>query len=1184
MERLGVGGMAEVFRAVISGAEGFYRELAIKRIRPDLYGNPEFEQMFVDEARIAAKLNHPNITQIFDFDHIGNFYYIAMEYVHGKDLSSFAKQVINNQSYVPVEIAIHIVLQVLAGLRYAHEKTEGGRPLGIIHRDISPGNILISYDGDVKLTDFGIAKAIISAAQTKTGELKGKYSYMSPEQIKHQPVDARSDLFSIGAVFYEILTGQHAFRDSSDYLTLDKIVKGEFLSASKINPKIPGKLNAILSKSLATDPAERFQSAAEMIKAIEEVTQQLKLFPTATKLADYIREIFPDDSQQEPEPFFGKYRLRKSLRSTAATEVFLGEKIDSSSFHRLLAIKRVRPEFAVNTELNNDFIEYAKVAATLHHPNIAQIIDADRTGNIPFVAMEYVPGQILEPVIQRLVEEKLEIPLETTLHIADELLKGLSYAHKKRLSNTSAGIVHGHIHPNNVLVSYDGDILLADFAIDLAIIRCDDPASLQNNYPYLSPEQKRLEAATFQSDIFSIGAVLLHILCQQTEFDNIQLATIQECIKRQKHISQATSEKTVQEVAEFLFKAMTRSLADRFENAAGMRKALKDLCSRNNLEPSRTWLQDTLHNLYATEKNNEELEDILSDSSIDSNPSLPGIDSIDSEVTPVDLPTSVEHTPKSKEESLPQLVEETKRSPTSILPPISSASSPNVPSPKVQSHKSRSDIYLIGGIVLAILVVISIYIQYGSNAANTTSTASYNPPREMTVLFRMIPAQKAWYRKEVFTPFEKKHNVKIKTVEFNTIDETLDILRNQKIDLVKTHLALTRILFEEDLVTSVEKLLTTSKRSEELKRIKNEFRPVALDLSRMQTVVSNPIVYLPRKLETLFLAYRRSKVKAAIDNWTTIKKSLEQELTKLTGHGLPKNYTLEENPEEWDRYDLLVTSYYWARTEQDDGGTFGRVAHRTYPGWSTVFSFMSRLAPGDNRDRLELDTSDAILDMFKWLALYREMNLLHPRAWSHEMNITGRVVFELIRRGEVYLTTIHSLGTTELLGSPQANLPGVTDIDDWEFTRMVKGVSVEFDKSGNYKRQGRHKTPISGWFWGIPKNASDPMLSYELMSWMTSKEIHSRDVEIFNIQPIRNDVLHEYSSLGNGINQIVKKQMDANQGLIIPRGKSIQGIKNTMKAVSLTWKKIILERGYMDKKRISRKKISALLKNILDSI
>ena len=264
LERINVGGMAEVFRAKSFGVEGFERIVAIKRILPTLVQDDEFISMFIDEARIAAHLTHQNIVQIYGLGKHDGSYFISMEYIAGQDL----RQILDRQKklgeLLDPTVAAFIVARVCEALDYAHCKHDpAGRPLHIIHRDVTPQNVIVSYRGDIKLCDFGIAKAAIRVSRTQVGVLKGKFAYMAPEQVLGQPVDARSDVFSLGVILYEMLTGERLFLGETDYATLEAVRDVRIPPPKDFNPTLSDDLERVLLKMLARAPDDRYPTAAD---------------------------------------------------------------------------------------------------------------------------------------------------------------------------------------------------------------------------------------------------------------------------------------------------------------------------------------------------------------------------------------------------------------------------------------------------------------------------------------------------------------------------------------------------------------------------------------------------------------------------------------------------------------------------------------------------------------------------------------------------------------------------------------------------------------------------------------------------------------------------------------------------------------------------------------------------------
>jgi TonB family protein len=303
LERIAVGGMAEVWKARMRGVEGFQKTVAIKRILPHMNDNAEFVGMFIDEAKLAAQLTHPNIVHIYDLGKIGRDYYIAMEYVDGKDLRSLLNAARRKGMPVPLGLGLLIAARVASALDYAHRKRDfEDRELGLVHRDVSPQNVLLTSEGDVKLCDFGIAKAVSKVGQTQMGALKGKLQYMSPEQAWGRPVDARSDLFSLGAVLFEMVTGERLFTGESEISVLESVRQGRTRAPRQVDPAIPREIDEIVARALAVDPKDRFQSAGEMKQRLEAALASLSPSTGQTDLALFIQRALESETAAA-EPF-----------------------------------------------------------------------------------------------------------------------------------------------------------------------------------------------------------------------------------------------------------------------------------------------------------------------------------------------------------------------------------------------------------------------------------------------------------------------------------------------------------------------------------------------------------------------------------------------------------------------------------------------------------------------------------------------------------------------------------------------------------------------------------------------------------------------------------------------------------------------------------------------------------------
>lgn len=305
IERIGGGGMADIFLAKTGGIAGFEKHLALKMIRENHSDDPAFVEMLVNEAKIAVRLSHSNIVQVFDLGRIDDRYYLAMEFVDGLDLHALLVETSEAGKFIPFETVAFIIQETCAGLFYAHERDdETGEPLRIVHRDVSPHNVLLSYTGDVKVTDFGIAKANVQREDTQLGVLKGKFSYMSPEQARGEPLDARSDLFSLGIVLYEMLTGQMLFRETEPLLVLNQVRAADIAPPSRIRREIPQPLEDVVMKALSRDRRDRFEHAEEMRRELVSFLSRYAPGYSSRELAEYLNKVLSTEASPVvvPEP------------------------------------------------------------------------------------------------------------------------------------------------------------------------------------------------------------------------------------------------------------------------------------------------------------------------------------------------------------------------------------------------------------------------------------------------------------------------------------------------------------------------------------------------------------------------------------------------------------------------------------------------------------------------------------------------------------------------------------------------------------------------------------------------------------------------------------------------------------------------------------------------------------------
>jgi eukaryotic-like serine/threonine-protein kinase len=295
LRQLAIGGMAEVYLARQSGPAGFEKECVIKRILPSLAADQQFVNMFLDEARIAARLSHPNIVQIFDLGSINEGdYFLAMEHVHGVDLQQIEEAEAQRGGHIPLAIAVRICSNVAEGLEHAHRATDArGAPLGLVHRDVTPSNVIVSFDGVGKILDFGIAKAVAKKGRTEVGVIKGKIPYMSPEQVQGEPLDFRSDIFSLGTMLYELTTGHKPFEGEGPADLSMKILHDDPHPPDFYVERFPAALSDLIERAMAKKPGERFQSARDLHEALEEFLLQSGIRSTSHDVAAYLEGLFP---------------------------------------------------------------------------------------------------------------------------------------------------------------------------------------------------------------------------------------------------------------------------------------------------------------------------------------------------------------------------------------------------------------------------------------------------------------------------------------------------------------------------------------------------------------------------------------------------------------------------------------------------------------------------------------------------------------------------------------------------------------------------------------------------------------------------------------------------------------------------------------------------------------------------
>ena len=373
LERLGMGGMAIVHHAKKQGIEGFERPVALKRLLSHLTEDPSFIKSFIREARLASLLQHVNVVQIYDLGRVGHVYFIAMEYIRGKDLRKILRHSAYATGPLPVGLTIALMGQMCDALHYAHSLCDDDtdEPLGIVHRDISPANAIVARDGNLKIIDFGIAKAQSAQLQSSTGRIKGKFAYMSPEAIMGKSLDGRSDLFSMGIVMHELLTSRPLFAVKNQFETLKRVRGMEVEPPSRWNPACPKELDDIVMTALAREVDQRWQTAGAMRSALDAVALQYGLRATNRDIAEYLRWAFEQPVSSE------RWDTNRQLLRPAATSV------GSNPYQRLPPMEQPRSTLVQAIADSLSVADGGHVIDDLDHASIEIVWGKDSSGSEP---------------------------------------------------------------------------------------------------------------------------------------------------------------------------------------------------------------------------------------------------------------------------------------------------------------------------------------------------------------------------------------------------------------------------------------------------------------------------------------------------------------------------------------------------------------------------------------------------------------------------------------------------------------------------------------------------------------------------------------------------------------------------------------------------------------------------------
>ncbi len=553
LKRLGEGGMGAVYKAHDRELD---RLVALKVIRPELAGHPDILRRFKQELILARQVTHKNVIRIFDLGVAGGSKFITMDYIEGRDL----KNILVERGKLPPEEAVPIVQQICRGLEAAHVE-------GVVHRDLKPQNIMLDASGRVWVMDFGLARSMEMAGMTRTGALMGTPDYMSPEQARAEKVDARCDLFSLGIIFYEMLTGRLPFQADTMMATLLKRVQEKAVPPNVVDPAIPQRLSDVVMKCLEADRDKRYQTTGEILADLAGDAQLAGTTSTSATSTAVAQASPVSLAAIGPGTQFGpRYRIESVIGEGGMGKVY---KAHDSDLDRTVALKLVRQELVNNPESMQRLKQELLLASRISHKNILRIHDLGDVGGVKFISMAYVQGRDLHDVMT----ESGRLPVARAVNIAKQLAEALEAAHAE-------GVAHRDLKPRNVLVDQADHIYVSDFGLAKSLESASATAMTRagevlGTPRYMSPEQAESKQADHRSDIYSFGVILYEMVTGVAPFGGESMLQVmyQHVAQKPKNPKEANPE-LPDYLAQIILRCLEKDPAQRYQSA---REILHDL-------------------------------------------------------------------------------------------------------------------------------------------------------------------------------------------------------------------------------------------------------------------------------------------------------------------------------------------------------------------------------------------------------------------------------------------------------------------------------------------------------------------------------------------------------------------------------------------------------------------------------